>query len=110
MFVTVADWVAGYLLPRYRRSRQQRWCPVWWEHAEAVDRLDALWQSWEALRSEGPTGLAVWWRDFADHHLHVLTDPELGPFHACDTDRGGHRVPPQFRSDPPPPDLFGKAR
>ena len=59
------------------------WCPQWWRHAEAVARLEALWRAWEHLRQDAATGLSVWFRDHADHHMTILLDAD-GPFKGCD--------------------------
>ena len=59
------------------------WCPQWWRHAEAVARLESLWRAWEHLRQDAATGLSVWFRDHADHHMTVLLDAD-GPFKGCD--------------------------
>ena len=58
----------------YRRplGGEFRWCPQWWRHAEAITRLTALWQSWEAMRLQPGTGTANWLRDHLDHQLPVL--------------------------------------
>ncbi len=64
-----------WLFPVYRRSvlgHDRVWCPQWWRHAEAVARLESLWRAWEHLRQDAATGLSVWFRDHADHHM---TDP-----------------------------------
>jgi hypothetical protein len=98
-----AAWLEQYLLPSYvRRPNENRWCPTWWEHPEALTRIEALWRSWEALRWDGPTGMAVWWRDYADPHMRVLLSSD-GPFFDC---ARGHTVPTPFTVDPPPEGLF----
>lgn len=84
-FPNVAEWVQHVLLPQYARpttSSDIRWCPYWWEHAEAMVRLEATWRAWEHLRHEGATGPAVWWRDFGDPMLREITSP-VGPFFKC---------------------------
>ena len=43
-------------------------------------RLEALWRAWEHLRLDPATGMSVWWRDHADHHMRVLMADD-GPFH-----------------------------
>jgi hypothetical protein len=51
LYPNVADWLHHYLLPNYRRRLlHTRWCRRWWEHAEAISRLEAIWQAWEAMR------------------------------------------------------------
>ena len=83
-------------------GRHLTWCPSWWKHPEAIMRLTALWRSWEHLRLDPATGLSVWLRDHADHHMRVLMDPELGPFKGCTPDRGhGERLKPLPLEEPP---------
>ena len=79
---SVDEFVREYLRNVYRRridGRHRCWAGRWWEHDEAVIRLEALWRSWEHLRQDAATGMSVWWRDHADHHMAVLMDPD-GPF------------------------------
>ena len=77
------EFVRKFLILTYRREvsprGEFRWDPQWWMHPEAVARLDALWRSWEHLRHDGATGMSVWWRDHADHHMGVLLSVG-GPF------------------------------
>jgi hypothetical protein len=112
-YPSMPAWVAGYLADVIRRPERPNrvWCPQWWQHDEAIDRLEALWRAWEHLRLDGTTGMSIWWRDHADHHLDKLCDSD-GPFSRC---RKGHvgehdplpveDVPEGFfadRDDPPP--------
>lgn len=79
---SVDEFVREYLIGAYRRplsAGQRVWAAKWWEYDEAVIRLDALWRSWEKLRQDPSTGMSVWWRDHADHHMGVLLSPD-GPF------------------------------
>jgi hypothetical protein len=104
----VVSWVENMMLRHYRRplTSDTKWCPYWWKHAEAVARLEACWRAWEHLRHEGPTGVAVWFRDYFDPTMAQVTSRE-GPFHACRNDsRGGHQTPPLWESAPAPPGLF----
>lgn len=106
-FSSMLEWFETWLRPMYRRSThgdQRDWCAQWWQHEEAVSRLDALWRAWEALRLDPGTGLSVWWRDHADHHMAALLDPD-GPFKACGD---GHQddQPSMLAHDAPPADLF----
>ena len=87
-----------YLLANYEPRPDTTWCPRWWDHAEAVTRIEALWRSWEAMRWDGPTALSAWWRDHADHHMAVLTNRQ-GPFHAC---LRGHTGPHRYPTEPEP--------
>jgi hypothetical protein len=87
VYASVQDWVDGHFLPVYRRplGGEFRWCPQWWRHAEAIIRLTALWQSWEAMRLQPGTGTANWLRDHLDHQLPVLLS-RSGPFAQCSAD------------------------
>jgi hypothetical protein len=106
-YLTVEEWVGEWLFPVYRRSvlgHDRVWCPQWWRHAEAVARLESLWRAWEHLRQDAATGLSVWFRDHADHHMTILLDSD-GPFKGCD---GHHSDRPldELPHDPPPPGMF----
>ncbi|NTW41328.1 MAG: DUF4913 domain-containing protein [Cellulomonadaceae bacterium] len=81
-FGSVDEFVREYLRNVYRRridGRHRVWAGEWWRYDEAVIRLEALWRAWEHLRLDPATGMSVWWRDHADHHMTVLMDPD-GPF------------------------------
>ncbi|KHL03216.1 DUF4913 domain-containing protein [Sinomonas humi] len=105
----VAAFVAGHLAAVYRRRIDPgggtTWCPKWWKHAEAISRLEALWRAWEHLRLEGTTGMSVWWRDHADHHMNVLLSAD-GPFKGCSPDDGHRTKLAPLPCDEPPQGLF----
>jgi hypothetical protein len=107
-YPTVERFVTEQLAPMYRRSldgRNRTWCPEWWKHAEAIARLEALWRAWEHLRLDPATGMSVWFRDHADHHMAVLFDP-TGPFKGCSVADGhGERLKP-LSVEPAPDGLF----
>jgi hypothetical protein len=87
LYDSVEAWVTGQFLPMFRRplGGEYRWCRQWWQHAEAITRLTALWHAWETLRLQPGTGMAIWLRDHLDHHLPVLLGRN-GPFAACSED------------------------
>jgi hypothetical protein len=90
VFSTLEEFVGDYLLFFYRRrvtANTGAWCPQWWRHPEAHLRLNELWRSWEHLRLDEATGIAVWLRDFADPFMAVLLSPD-GPMAGCTPD--GH--------------------
>ena len=110
-YSTVAQFVAEQLAPVYRRdidlagrSTTFTWCAQWWRHEEAVSRLTGLWRAWENLRLDPTTGLAGWWRDYADPTMRVLFD-EKGPFHGC-TPRTHNPKAIPLPLDSPPEGLF----
>jgi len=82
------DWVVDYFAPTFGRplTSAVHWCAQWWDHAEAISRLEALWRSWEVSRLDELRGMAVWHRDFLDTLLPVLLNP-TGPFARCTADR-----------------------
>lgn len=103
-FPTVLAFVTQHLAPTYRRSlsaNSATWCPEWWKHAEAIARLEALWRSWEHLRLDPATGISVWFRDHADHHMAILLSAD-GPFKGCSPDKGhSQRLGPLPLTEPP---------
>lgn len=97
-----------FLAPTYRRrvidSQTNRWCPEWTKHPEARNRIEALWRTWEYLRLDPTTGLSVWWKDHADHHMAYLFSPE-GTFRDC-SPTDGHQPLPALPSAEIPPILL----
>ncbi|MDZ8202765.1 DUF4913 domain-containing protein, partial [Microbacterium sp. SSW1-59] len=81
-FGSVDEFVRGFLLPNYRRrvdgGNKAAWARDWWRYPEVVSRLDALWRAWEHLRLDPQTGMSVWYRDHAEHHMSILLSPS-GP-------------------------------
>jgi hypothetical protein len=85
--------------PTYVRDvdgRAAKWCIEWYYHPEALSRVEALWRAWEHPRLDGATGISVWWKNHADHHMSVLMDPR-GPFYKCDMqkNRGPEHLEPK---------------
>ncbi|MGI8411545.1 MAG: DUF4913 domain-containing protein [Solirubrobacteraceae bacterium] len=107
-YATLEVFVDAYLLDVYRRpvsSTASTWCPQWWRHAEAIVRLEALWRSWEHLRLDPATGMSVWLRDHADHHMAVLLSSD-GPFKGCTEKNHAERPLRPLPSSPAPEGLF----
>jgi len=109
---SVDEFVREFVCPIFGRNvgeetrADYRWSARWWESAEAVTRLEAIWRAWEHLRLDPATGISVWLRDHADHHLGVLMSP-TGPFsRSKDTARPDEPLP----YDPPPAGLFPDVR
>lgn len=95
-YADVYEFVNQFLVVIYARrvSHQTshfRWCPHWYEHPEAVARLEGLWKAFEHLRHDPHLGASTWWRDHADPTMTALTDP-TGPFSACSPT--SHAPPP----------------
>ncbi|QKG20090.1 DUF4913 domain-containing protein [Actinomadura verrucosospora] len=101
LYPSLSSWVSTHFVPMYRRTLggEFRWCAQWWHHGEAISRLTALWYAWEAMRLQGATGMALWYRDHLDHQLPVLLGPR-GPFYQCTENE--HLTPHEARVDPAP--------
>lgn len=105
----------GFLRPNYRRrvdGSKTVWAADWWRYPEAILRLDALWRSWEHLRQDAQTGMSVWLRDHAEHHMSILLSP-TGPFNGVgtgparvNTNEAGEMLP----YTTPPEGLFSDVR
>jgi hypothetical protein len=112
-YANVEAWVTGWLTQLYRRHTNTKrsgvelaWCPRWWDHAEAIDRLESMWRAWEAARvSEDPTATAHWWLTIGDPMLAILLDADAGPFSGCRRD--GHQKPPALAIEASPPGWWG---
>lgn len=108
---SVDEFVRDYLRNVYRRKISGNgmgrvWAAEWWKYDEAVIRLEALWRAWEHLRQEPTTGMSVWWRDHADHHMAALMDSD-GPFAGAeDSCKRGEPLPYLA----PPPGMFPDVR
>lgn len=97
-YPTVAAWVEQWLSPMIRRpvnvarsGRRFAWCPQWWQHSEAMDRLQATWRAWEAARvSPEAAAIANWWLLVLDPMLDRILDEDGGPFARC-FNGGEHR-------------------
>ncbi len=111
-FGSTDEFVREFVCPVFRRNvgeagrAEYRWSARWWESAEAVIRLEAMWRSWEQARLDPATGISTWLRDHADYHLSILLSP-TGPFaHSTDTAGPGDPLPYEC----PPRGLFPDVR
>jgi len=111
-FANLDEFVRDFVRLVFRRGvgetgrAEYRWSARWWESAEAVIRLEAMWRSWEQARLDPTTGISTWLRDHADYHMTVLTSPN-GPF-AQSKDTANYDEPLPYQA--PPADLFPDAR
>ncbi|WP_193614279.1 DUF4913 domain-containing protein [Nocardioides lijunqiniae] len=107
LYPNVYVFVSDYLVFVYARpvanTGPVRWCAKWWEHPEAVSRLETLWMAFEALRATEGTSPADWWRDYADPAMTALMSAE-GPFRSCGPTR--HDPPPRLPLDELPRGLL----
>lgn len=107
-FGSVDEFVRDFVRLVFRRDvgetgrAEHRWSARWWESAEAVIRLEAMWRAWEQARNDPTTGISTWLRDHADHHMAILMNP-AGPFaHSRDTASNNEPLP----YEAPPAGLF----
>lgn len=110
VYGSAEEFLHEQLLPTYVRSvnpKSSKWCVEWYFHPEAVSRVSALWRAWEHLRLDAATGMSVWWRDHADHHMRVLLDTQ-GPFYNCDMKE--HREPEHLEPRKAPEGWFPDVR
>lgn len=100
---SLEEWVADVFAATYaRRSTPTfRWCAQWWRHPEAIARLEALWRSWEALRTDPLLGIASWYASHLDQQLPILTGA-AGPFADCDPTRHFDPEQPYLPVQPAP--------
>lgn len=113
-FGSVDEFVREFLVKVYRRrvsgdGRTRVWAAKWWRYDEAIIRLEALWRAWEELRRDPATGMSVWLRDHADHHMPVLFDPD-GPFAGAEGEQNSCRRGEPLPYAPPPEGLFPDVR
>ncbi|WP_280507260.1 DUF4913 domain-containing protein [Nocardia flavorosea] len=109
---TLPMFVEIYVANVYRREVSERgsektlrWCPYWWDHGEAVARLEALWTAFEALRQGPGAEMAAWWVQYADPLMAAVLDPE-GPFKYCSVQDGHKPEMPALPTVTPPEGLF----
>lgn len=106
-YASLPDFVTNFLVQIWRRELLAGcWCDLWWEHPEAVLRLEATWDAFEALRLEPGTGVSVWTRDHLDYHMRVLTTRETSPFYMCDIAKGRHFTPESWPTAAAPAGMF----
>ncbi len=101
LYDDVEAWVTGFFAPVFGRrlGGSTNWCASWWEHAEAIVRLEAMWRSWEVLRGDPGTGMGVWLRDYLEPQRLVLMG-DSGPFHGCH--ESTHSAAPELPIIPAP--------
>jgi hypothetical protein len=66
-----------------------RWCTRWYEHDEAIARLEALRRAWEEHVVTPGAGMSSWYISHYDPHIAALTSAG-GPFWQCSP---GHHQP-----------------
>jgi Domain of unknown function (DUF4913) len=80
-----------------------KWCPCWWDHAEAIARLEAARQAWAALSGAGGTALVTYF-DYLDRVVLAPLTSDTGPFARCGPRH--HTVERPLGHTPPPPEVY----
>ncbi|HZD14006.1 MAG TPA: DUF4913 domain-containing protein [Pseudonocardiaceae bacterium] len=80
-----------------------KWCQCWWDHAEAIARLEAARQAWVALSGAGGTGLVTYF-DYLDRVVLAPLTSDTGPFARCGPRQ--HTVERPLGHTPPPPEIY----
>ncbi len=107
-FATVELFVEKFVLPNWIHkyvANRVHWCAQWWEHAEAITRLEAIWEAFEVMRLQPAPSFSTWMRDHFDTHMRTLTDPE-GVFFDCDVKTGQHTPNKPWQLTPAPHGMF----
>ncbi len=107
LFPNVYLFVRDHLVHVYERETSKqgsfRWCSRWFEHPEAVSRLEALWKAFESLRQDPGVGASSWWRDHADPVMGALSSGQ-GVFRQCSP--GQHVLSDPLPMEEPPEGLL----
>ena len=80
-----------------------RWCQQWWDHAEAIARLEAARQAWITLSTAGGTGLVTYF-DYLDRVVVAVLTSDTGPFARCGPRT--HTPDRPLGHTPPPPQIY----
>ena len=80
-----------------------KWCQCWWDHAEAIARLEAARQAWVALSGAGGTALVTYF-DYLDRVVLAPLTSDTGPFARCSPRQ--HTVERPLGHTPPPPEIY----
>lgn len=101
------SWVHEFFVLTFGSAgRRRRWCDHWWDHPEAVLRLDALWRTWE-VTAQSSAGMSAWIHGDLDPSLTMIFHTD-GPFSDCSD--GVHRATQVLPVVPPPAGLRGSPR
>ena len=108
---SVDEFVREWLRFVYRRpvGHRLRWAADWWNYDEAVNRLTAMWRSWETLRQDPGVGTSPWYRDHADYHMSILLSPD-GPFAGADGEQHTNNRGEPLPYTAPPEGMFPDER
>jgi prefoldin subunit 5 len=80
-----------------------KWCQCWWDHAEAIARLEAARQAWIALSGAGGTALVTYF-DYLDRVVLAPLTSDTGPFARCGPRH--HTIERPLGHTPPPPEAY----
>jgi hypothetical protein len=80
-----------------------KWCQCWWDHAEAIARLEAARQAWVTLSGAGGTALVTYF-DYLDRVVLAPLTSDTGPFARCGPRQ--HTIERPLGHTPPPPEVY----
>ncbi|WP_245551269.1 DUF4913 domain-containing protein [Nocardia paucivorans] len=101
--IALHEFLSGTLARLYARQVSDlataTWCPDWWRHPEAVERLWLLF----LLRTAATDAesRSTWWDVHARPHMEALMDP-AGPFKYCSVRHGHTDMLKPLPFNPPP--------
>lgn len=105
------QWLLGHVerRPSVTGGSEPAWCRTWWRHPEAVLRVEVLWRSFEAARTDPFNGMATWVLGSLDPQVAMLTSSR-GPLSRCTTEQCAGPI--GLPADPIPDDhpLYGGPR
>lgn len=102
-FESVTGFVEQWFAPILTRAPgEYLWCRKWFEHAEVIARLTALWNDYEAARVAGT--MSTFFIHLFDPTVAVICG-QSGPFHNCKQGEHSERIIP-LKCDPVPPHVF----
>jgi hypothetical protein len=85
-------------------KNERYWCPQWWAHPEAVNRLNALHAAYGQAVADDT--VSAWWIQHWDSHARVLFS-QHGPFSNCQSKHTfyerSEEYAPRLVTVPPPP-------
>lgn len=109
LYRNAEDWLWDWGLQHFRRNPKRfLWDERWWEYPESCDVIEALWMAFEHFRLDGPTGMAVYFRDYFYPLMRELTG-EDGPFwRTRSADKfGGRQMPEVWPAELGPAEMYG---
>ncbi|MDR0488801.1 MAG: DUF4913 domain-containing protein [Propionibacteriaceae bacterium] len=74
------EWLASWYV-RKVDGRNSMWTSRWFDSAEVVIRMEAMWRAFESARLESGPAMSIWLKEHVDYHMTLILAPE-GPLYA----------------------------